>query len=172
MYIVVVVVVVVVAVVVGYRICMVLLDLVRVCVHISVLDAMGRPAVVVEERARPASMERSSIVPSFAWMERLHSALACLALFPLLLSDMLPRAAMELGSYRNESWRTRMRFARVGGGSAVVCLWRIDQGMHGWTLGAQRPCTDGREGFPGFCAWMSRSSCWLYVAPSVPLISK
>ena len=36
-----------------------------------------------------------------------------------------PETRVELGSYRNESRRTRMRFARAGGGSAVVCVWRI-----------------------------------------------
>ena len=38
----------------------------------------------------------------------------------------LPETKVELGSYRNESRRTRMRFARAGDGSAVVCVCVAD----------------------------------------------
>ena len=61
-----------------------------------------------------------------------------------------PETKVELGSYRNESRRTRMRFARAGDGSAVVCVcvWRIStesrmciatgKSMPGWTLEVQQ----------------------------------
>ena len=38
----------------------------------------------------------------------------------------LPETKVELGSYRNESSRTCMRFARAGEGSAVVCVCVAD----------------------------------------------
>ena len=66
----------------------------------------------------------------------------------LLLSPIFPETQVELGSYRNESRRTRMRFARAGVGSAVVCVWRnstdsrmciaTGKSIPGWTLGAQQ----------------------------------
>ena len=59
-----------------------------------------------------------------------------------------PETQVELGSYRNERRRTRMRFARAGDGSAVVCVWRIStesrmciatgKSMPGWTLEVQQ----------------------------------
>ena len=49
---------------------------VRVCacarVRIRVLASMGRPTVVVEAPGPSGSKERSSMVPSNAWMARLH----------------------------------------------------------------------------------------------------
>ena len=92
-----------------------------VCILACVLDAMGRPTVVVEERARPASMERSSIVPSFAWMKRLHYALARLALFPLLSSDTLPRDAGGAGKLP-ERKQTNPYAVRAGGRRIRRCM--------------------------------------------------
>ena len=120
---------------------------------------MGRPTVVVEERARPASMERSSIVPSFAWMERLHYALARLALFPFLSSDPLPRDEGGAGKLP-ERKQTNPYAVRAGGRRIRRCVCVADfnrvQDVHrdreeyGML---QRPCTDGREGVAGLCGW-------------------
>ena len=121
------------------------------CVYILAcyMQWVGLLCVVVEERARPASMERSSIVPSFAWMERLHYALARLALFPLLSSDTLPRDAGGAGKLP-ERKQTNPYAVRAGGRRIrrCMCVWRIStesrkciatgKSMPGGTLEAQQ----------------------------------
>ena len=121
------------------------------CVYILAcyMQWVGLLCVVVEERARPASMERSSIVPSFAWMERLHYALARLALFPLLSSDTLPRDAGGAGKLP-ERKQTNPYAVRAGGRRIrrCMCVWRIStesrmciatgKSMPGWTLEVQQ----------------------------------
>ena len=70
-------------------------------------------------------MERSSIVHSFAWMERLHYALACLAFFPLLSSDMLPFDAGGAGKLP-ERKQTNPYAVRAGGRRIRRCMCVAD----------------------------------------------